>query len=148
MLKGTFIVREVSAPSLPRVRAVPAGPSMVVKLFFVMERTGDSFSPTLHSFPPCAEWVTTTLVQRKTTGMSECMSHLLVSLESGKLHPKALRQWCQVWDSEAVSEPKAGAQVCAPQPSGKRLGTLLHRSQGDRGCIGCKYWSQSTYSHV
>lgn len=141
MLKGTSIVREVSASSLHAVRAVLAGPSMVVKLFFVMEGTGDSF-------PPCAEWVTTTLMQRKTTGTSKCISHHLVSLKSGKLHPKALCQWCQVQDSEVVSEPKAGAQVYVPQQSGKTRGTLLHRSQGGRDCIECKCWSQSTHNHI
>lgn len=78
------------------------------------------------------------LVQRKTTCTSKHISRFLLALERGKLHPKSLHQQCWVQESEAVRGPKAGAQACAPQPSGHRLGTLLHRSQGGRGYIGCK----------
>lgn len=88
------------------------------------------------------------LVQRKTTCTSKSGSHLLLSPERGKLHPKSLCQQYWVQGSEVVRASKAGAQACAPQPAGNRHGTLLHRSQGGRGYTGCKCWSQGAYWHV
>lgn len=65
MLKGISIAREVSALSMPAAKAALAGPSAMVRLALVIQGTGDSFSPSLHSFPPCTEQVTTTWCRGK-----------------------------------------------------------------------------------